>query len=460
MLSGSLIGDQSGSDIHDHVAQIFVDIRIEGRMILRSLMKNTLFQNTGVYTLTSIINSSIPFFLLPLLTRYLTPQEYGIVSMFSLLVSIAAPFIGISISGAIARQYYNREELDLWSYVFNGFLILITNTIIVGLVFYVFSEPISRLSSFPSRYLWMVIVYVMGQVIVSVLLSLWQVQKKAKLYGIFINLQTLVNLILSIIFVVFLRFGWVGRIYGQLVAVVMFAAAAVVVIYHNRWIKLTYNKEYIKHALMFGIPLIPHALSGSIISMTDRFFITSMVGLAATGVYTVGYQVGSIINLLASSFNNAYVPWLYERLKKNESSTKIKIVKLTYLYFIGVVLFAIVFGLAAPSFLGFFLGKSFSESSIFVIWVALGYAFNGMYLMVVNYIFYAQKNSLLAMVTFVTAIINIILNYFFIKVFGAIGAAQATTVVFVIKFIMVWILSAKVYKMPWNIFKNVETNNN
>lgn len=72
--------------------------------------------------------------------------------------------------------------------------------------------------------------------------------------------------------------------------------------------------------------------------------------------------------------------------------------------------------------------------------------------MVVNYIFYGKKTYILAWVTFTSAGINIALNYFFIKANGAIGAAQTTTITFFIKFILVWILSSKAYKMPWNIF--------
>lgn len=422
------------------------------------IKSNSLFQNTGIYTLTSIINAAIPFLLLPLLTRYLTPEDYGLVSMFTLLTSFALPFIGISLNGAISRKYYDKENTDLKVYIFNCILILLTNTILVSIIFNVFAGPISEVTSFPLTALWMVTVYVFSQFITLITLSLWQVQKKAFAYGLFTNMKTATNLSLSILFVVFFRLGWEGRIYGQLIAMVFFSFIAFGILLKNNWIKVELNKEYIKHALMFGIPLIPHALSDTIISMTDRFFITSMVGIAATGIYTVGYQIGSIINILASSFNNAYVPWLYERLKKNEIRTKIKIVKFTYLYFAGIFVLALALGILAPIFLKVFLGKSFNDSSMYVIWVALGYAFNAMYLMIVNYIFYAQKNNVLAGVTFFTAIINVILNYFFIKSFGAIGAAQATTLVFFIKFVLVWILSSKVHKMPWNIlkYKNIE----
>lgn len=418
-------------------------------MMIRRILKSNLFKNTGVYTITSILNAAIPFLLLPILTRYLSPEDYGLLSMFLLLVSLVSPFVGLNVNGAITRKYYDQENTNIWQYVFNCFLILLSSTFIIGLVFWVFAEPIARVSSFPIRFLWMVVVYSFCQFTSSVLLALWQVQKKPFLYGLFNNIQTLVNVSLSILLVVVLKFGWQGRIYGQFVATVAFGVLSIVILIKNNWISISFNKQYIFNALIFGIPLIPHALSGSIISMTDRFFITNMVGLAATGVYTVGYQVGSVINLLASSFNNAYVPWLFEKLKENNHDTKIKIVKFTYLYFICIVLLALLLGSLAPYFLNAFLGKSFSESSTYVLWIAVGYAFNGMYFMVVNYVFYSQNTKLLAVVTFVTAIVNILLNYFFIKAFGAIGAAQATAVVYAVKFFMVWLLSAHVHKMPW-----------
>lgn len=417
--------------------------------MFKKIKKNSLLMNTGIYTFTSIINSAIPFLMLPILTRYLTPEDYGIVSMFMLLVTFTTPFIGLSVNGSITRKYYDREELNLWEYVFNCILILLTSTVMIGLFYWVMSEPISRIVSFPKRYLWMVIVYTFSFGINNIVLSLWQAQKKAKYFGAFKNFNTLLNITLSILFVVVFGLDWRGRLYGQVIAAVLFGVLAFYIIKRNKWIQFRFNKKYIYMAVMFGIPLIPHALSTSIIAMTDRLFITNMVGLATTGIYTVGYQVGSIINLLALSFNNAFVPWLFERLKQNVYETKLKIVKFTYLYFIGIILVALALGFLAPLFLEIFLGKAFNQSGIYVAWVALGYAFNGMYLMVVNYIFYAQKNGSLSIVTFSTAIINVILNYIFIKYFGAIGAAQSTTIVFVIKFLMVWALSRKVYDMPW-----------
>jgi Na+-driven multidrug efflux pump len=74
--------------------------------------------------------------------------------------------------------------------------------------------------------------------------------------------------------------------------------------------------------------------------------------------------------------------------------------------------------------------------------------------MVVNYIFFEEKTEYLAGVTFITAIINVGLNFLFINTYGAIGAAIATTITFFIKFVFVWYLSSRVHKMPWNIIKS------
>lgn len=180
-----------------------------------------------------------------------------------------------------------------------------------------------------------------------------------------------------------------------------------------------------------------------------------MVGVADAGVYTVGYQIGAIINLLATAFNRAYSPWLFKKLNQNNGQIKRKIVGYTYLYFLLILFFAFLLGIVAPFILKYLLGKEFQGSAIYVTWIAVGSAFNGMYYMVVNYIFYAEKTYLLAIVTFTGAAINICMNYFLIKINGAIGAAQATSVTHLITFLMVWYLAKRVYSMPWFDFNKI-----
>lgn len=96
-----------------------------------------------------------------------------------------------------------------------------------------------------------------------------------------------------------------------------------------------------------------------------------------------------------------------------------------------------------------FVGQEFYGSVKFIVWVAMGYAFNGMYYMVSCYIFYEEKTYIILWLTLTSAVLNAIFNYIFIKMYGAIGAAMATTLSFFVLFITTWIVANRLYKMPW-----------
>lgn len=418
--------------------------------------KSTLLRTAGAYTITSIINSSIPFLLMPILTRYLTPTDYGIVSMFGVLISFVSPFTGLSIHGAISRQYYDREKVDMPVYITNCLLILLTSTLIVGTIFYFFAESVSRIVSFPMQWMWSVVLVSAAQFINRINLTLWQVQVKPISYGVYQISQTLLNLGLSLLFVVVYNMNWQGRIQAQVLSYTSYAILGLYILYRNGWIKNKVNKDYIGSALRYGIPLVPHSLGIIIMTMTDKIFITNMVGVNSTGLYTVGLQIAMPISLLYTAFNNAYTPWLFEKLTSNRDDYKYKIVRLTYLYFIIIIVLSLALTIIAPWLLSFFVGKEFSGSGIFIFWLAMANSFTGMYLMVTNYVFYVKKTAMIAWITFFTAIANIVLNYILISKNGAVGAAQATTITCFIRFILTWILSSRVYKMPWNLFNNME----
>ena len=385
------------------------------------------------------------------MTRYLTPTDYGIVATFNVLLGVMVVCVGLSMHGAINVNFFKLNKNELKEYIGNVFSVLFSNFLLVFIIVYILKSYFSFFTKFPENWIPYIVLVALFQSIFAIALGLWRVEQKSLPYGLFQISRTILNVSLSVVFVVLLDWGWQGRILGVIATSVIFGILSIFVIYKREYIKFSFNKKYIKDALFFGIPLIPHALGGWIITGIDRIFINSMVGVAATGLYSVGYSVGMIIGLLAHSFNLAWSPFLFEKLKENNYLTKVKIVKFTYLYDVGIIILALALSFIAPYFLKFFVSKNFYFAYKYVLWIALGYAFQGMYFMVVNYIFYIKKTYILAWVTFTSAGINIVLNYFFIKANGAIGAAQATTITFFVQFIMVWILSSKVYRMPWRL---------
>nr|WP_309098438.1 oligosaccharide flippase family protein [Fredinandcohnia onubensis] len=424
---------------------------------IRNFFKTSLFKSSFIYTLTNVINAAIPFLMMPVLTRYLNPSDYGILAMFGILLSLVTPFTGLSTTGAIARQYYDKDRIDIPIYVTNSLFILISSSTIVGIIFYFLAEPISNISSFPVQWMWAIIIVSATGFVHQIILTLWQISVKPVSYSIFQVSRTVVNVGLSIWFVVGLGLAWQGQIQAQIIVSILFSLISVLILLKNRWLKFKFNKSYIKSALSFGVPLLPHSLSGTMKTIVDRFFITNLVGLTDTGIYSVGFQIGSIISILGGSFNQAFVPWLYERLERDSYNDKVKIVKFTYIYFIAIITMALGVGIIASWFFPVFLGPKFIGASTYVIWISLGFAFAGMYMMVVNYIFFVKKTYILAWVTFSVALVSIIVNYFLIKSIGTIGAAYTFAGMNIVQFLLVWLLSNRVYPMPWNVFNKKTT---
>ncbi len=421
---------------------------------LKKYLKTKLLRTFGIYTTANLINALIPFLLLPLLTRYLSPSDYGIVSIFQVLLNVTLPFAGLNVVGAINR-YYFEKKIKFNLFVGNSFLILSLSSVILLILFLSFKDFILKLAFADAasevEYYWLLMIVIAAflQNLAQFILTIWQLKYKAKLYGTFRITRTLLDVGLSITLIIILKYTWDGRVFGQFAAIFLFGFIAMFILLKKKYLKISYNKEYTKFALLFGIPLIPHNLSGVIMSFSDRLFITNLVDISATGLYSVGYQVGMVVGLLQSSFNQAWVPWLFEQLKKNDKNLKYNIVKLTYVFSIILFTFAILWGLLAPFLFDFLLGKDYYAAKKFVFWIAVGYSFKGMYMMFVNYLFFIKKTMKIAQITLISAGTNIILNFILIKNYGTIGAAIATAISLFISFVLAWILAARNYKMPW-----------
>lgn len=417
--------------------------------LLGKIRKSPLAKRAGIYTVANILNALIPFLLMPVLTRYLSPADYGITAMLQVLIGVITPFVGVNVNGAVGVKYFQREKVDFPKYVSSCLLILIVTSVLMSGIFAVCHDKIGQVSEFPSDWLWSILLLCFGQFVISILLTILQSSMQPKTYGTVQVLQTVMNLSLTIWLVVLLKFNWQGRVIAQIATVSCFTIFSIIMLYRRGWLVWDYDTAYIKDALKFGMPLIPYALTGFAMVMTDRIIITKLVGVADTGIYTVGAQIGMAIGLLESSVNQAYVPWLYDKLSKITDGMKTKIVKITYAYIISIIVIAVTFSLIMPWFMKYFIGKEFYGASSIIIWIALGYAFNGMYKMVGIYLFYIEKTYILSFVTFLIAIIHIIITYFAVKLFAANGAGYAITITYFLQFLLTWCISARLYPMPW-----------
>jgi O-antigen/teichoic acid export membrane protein len=290
----------------------------------------------------------------------------------------------------------------------------------------------------------------------SILLILWQVRNKPIYYGLFQIFNSLLNLGLTFFFIEFYHLGWKGRLNAWLISSAMMFLFASIVLYSQKMLFQRIDLEKAKHALKFGLPLIPHAIGGLLIAVSDRMIISSTLNIHSTGIYTVAFQFASILGVLMNGLNTAFVPWLFENLRLNSELIMRKIVTFTYITFIIIFLSVLIGNFIIEVLFDQIIDKKFLESRQYIFILLLAFGFNGMYLMVTNYLFFTEKTHLLAISTFIISIFNIPLCFYLTSWYGLKGATYSTAIAYFLLFIVTWQISSKSFKMPWKkpyIFK-------
>jgi O-antigen/teichoic acid export membrane protein len=417
--------------------------------LARSLMQGRMFRSTFIYGASSALNAGVPFLLLPIITRALDPASYGIAAMFTTLVTFLGAFTGLSVHGAVNVRYFRREQFDLPNYIVSCLAILAVSTVLVAGVLAFAADTLYRFTELPRMWILVAAATSGAQFVIQVQLTLWQASERPLHYGALRIGQSLLDAGLSLLFIFGLDMLWVGRAGGQAMASLLVMAVALVLLYRSGWLKGTVQRDCVRNALHFGVPLIPHSLGAMLIGMIGRFMLTDMVGVADAGIYMVALQFSMVLSLLTDSFNRAFTPWLYKTLKKCDEGLKFRIVKYTYVYFAVVFILALLIGFSAPFVLPLFVGEKYRAASQLVIYLILGHAFNGMYFMVTCYVFYESKTAKLAIITLVSGVFNTLLSYFLIRANGVAGAAQGFMIAQALLFGGTWWLANRTYRMPW-----------
>ncbi|AEA44164.1 oligosaccharide flippase family protein [Fluviicola taffensis] len=416
-----------------------------------NLFKSKLVKSLGIYTISNVINSAIPFLLLPLLTQNLATDDYGVLTNYNSLISIIIPFVSFNLMSSL-QVIYIKNRPGFASYISSGLLTILALTLFFSALFYFNASNLAKLTGVPEELVIFTTFYATYQNIVEILLSIWRMEEKAWGYGVFRIVRTIVELSIATVLIISFNLSFEGSIYALAYSYGIGAIVAIFFMYRQGLLVWDFQWKHVKHLVTYGAPLIPHVLGSTLIMYTDKLVITKYEGLSSNGIYSVGFMVGQAIGLLQNSFNQAWVPYVFKGLKSGNEVVKQKIVKWTYIYFIAIILVTVVFYLCTPIIFSF-LGKAYQDGIALVLWISLGFAFNGMYKMVSVYFFYTEKTNYIAIISIFTAVVNVFFVFWMVPKYGYTGAAIATMTAFFIQFLLTWAWSLRIVSMPWGNWK-------
>ncbi|MFV0418659.1 MAG: lipopolysaccharide biosynthesis protein [Dysgonomonas sp.] len=425
-----------------------------------SILSRPLIKNSFIYVITDSINKAIPFLLLPIITHYIIPSEYGLITNFNVLVQILSVFCYSSTLAALPARFYKLDRDQIKKYVSNMLIINTLATILILLLLLLFHQFVEAKLKMPLFFQIGAIILVWFASITNVNLVLWRCEERAFAFGKYQISQSLLNAITTIVFVIIFLLGWKGRVYSYIFSSFIFGLFSLFILRRKGYFELTISKDYIKQILHFGIPLIPLAISYWFKSGFDKIIITDLCGMAENGLYSVAMTLGAIVTMILSSFNSAYGPHVFKKLAYFDESTndlineKRQLVKLTYGFILLMILLVFIIYWMSYAIIYFVYDLSYRESVKYLPYIMISQFFYGGYLMFVCYFYHCSKTKTLGIVTFLLSVVQILLAYFLINSIGAVGVVVASALISFITFVFVMVYAMRIYKLPWFNLKN------
>ena len=375
------------------------------------------------YTICNFINKGISLLSTPIFTRIMTEEQYGTFSIFQSWFNILIIFTSLNIylsSYTKGLIVYEKEQKKFTSS-------MLSLTTLITLIFFVvyilnidFWTKIFELS--PNLMFAMFL-----ELLFMPALEFWMGKERFDYnYRKVIAVSICMNIMclgLSIVAVVNTQNKIEARVFSDVFSKILFASVFFVIILSQG--KKIFDKNYWKYALKFNIPLLPHYLSNYILNQSDRIMIGKMVGKVQAAYYSVAYTISTIMLLLVTAVNNALTPYIYKAIKDNKAEEiKSKINPIVILMsFLSIFIMAL-----APEIIRIFAGENYVDAMYVIPPIAASVYFIFIYSMFSTIEYYYQRTGLISIATSISAILNLVLNFVGIKIWGYYAAGYTTLI--------------------------------
>lgn len=387
-----------------------------------------------------IVLNGINFFTIPIFTRILGTDNYGLYTIYYTWVNTFTILVSLQVMGTIGVANVRLPEEEKKKY-YSSILTIMVLSFIVCLSVVTLGMPFfTKYLGLPKQMIILMIIHALGMAFVNFATMRYTYEKKAHLTFSISVFVAILGIGLSLIFLqgdYTATTLYYGRAYGSAIPYIVlgFVICGVFLIQG----KTFYSKEYWKFCLPLCIPMVFHGLSQLILGQADKVMLKNMMNDSIVGIYSFTFTFAHVMNIIYNAFNNTWVPFYYEDL----STSKIEIIhRRSKNYIFMFTSLSIGFILLAPEVIKLFAGEEFWAGIPLVPVFVLANYMMFLYSFPVNYEFYHKKSIHIATGTSAAAVINCILNYLLIPQMGMSGAAYAT----LISYVLLWIFHHMVSK--------------
>lgn len=416
---------------------------------------SSLIKNTSIYSIGLILPKIVNYILVPIYTRYMTTAEYGIVSSMTVMSAILLILFTFAIERSIYRIYYEyKDEQDKKDFLGTISILIYLISIIITCLSFVFRDTLSqvfqKIDFFP-YYMYMIFgTYI--TVFTTVTKVILQVKEKPIIFVSISFSQFILNCLLIFVFVIHQHQGAVGMLKALLFSNLLILP---VVLYINiKSVNFTFNKQMAIGAFKLSWPFIPSLLSAWILNLSNRIFIERYFSLSDVGVFSLAFTLAGVVLVVAGAFNQAYNPVFFKLANsKDQDESKSLIGRYNHIYALTILVFCFNLSFFSKDIIYYIFDEKFREATKLIPVISFAYLISQVSGLFNLMIYQKKKTKQLMLITFLGAMLSLLLNYMLIPKYGSIGAGWATMLSFLVVFILTYSFARRCYFVSIGLLK-------
>lgn len=386
------------------------------------MTKNKALVDVGVYYFSTAVNQAVPFLLLPVITLYLLPGDFGFINTFSsLLVLATSVFSGLSVM--INKNFYSKSGEFNRLLIGNLYLTLAVGTVLIFLTSLAL-VLLFKINFIPRIYFLAIPLLTFFTMSLEFLKNWFKTAKRTVAFTVLTFSEVVANVSISLLFVIGFSWHWQGRVVGIMLSTVIFGLAAMLFLIVKEKIVFTFDTAVIREILKVGLPFIPLGLSVMVMRRSGILFIDSSLGKVEAGLYGVAMNLATVILFLSIPLINVWTPYLYEKLSSQPAAAALHpLYRKLLLVSIGVCFLSLLFSLFSAPVLHLMTTAAFTRAGRFIPWLAFGFCMGVLTALLTPFLVHFNRQKQVALIAMAGAALNLGLNLYLIGRYGAMGVA-------------------------------------
>ncbi|MFQ5685283.1 MAG: lipopolysaccharide biosynthesis protein [Candidatus Scalindua sp.] len=410
----------------------------------------------GFIYLLPVISSILPFIAIPIFTRILSKEDYGVLALAQVYAIFISGLANFGMTAAYDRNFFqyrhNRQETA--QLLYSALLFVVLNfSLLAGLTF-IFNETMSRLVIGSTEHVKLLFWACCAQFFSSIsyyYLTYFKNSEMAHKFTFYTITSSLINLAISLILVAYLRIGVIGLVYAQLcTGIIVFS-----ILTYKFMATLTpsLNKTVFFESLKISYPLTPRIFFGIISSQFDKYMVGHLASIGGAGIYSIGQRIAYSVFTFMTAIENVFSPQVYKRMfdlrDKGGESIGRYLTPFAYISIFAALLVALI----SEEVVFILIPVSYHGAIDIIIILSMYYGFLFFGKIIGIQLIFMRKTHITSILTMVSIGLNVGLNIPFILKWGAIGAAWATLLAGLISGLISFVISQHYYEIKWEYKK-------